>query len=40
MWAELGLTPSSRSRVQVSETVPPGGDAFSKFDEPLHVPKH
>lgn len=33
LWAELGLTPSSRSRVQTSGP-PPGGDDFSEFDEP------
>jgi len=32
LWPELGLTPSSRSRVQT--TSPPGGDDFSEFDEP------
>lgn len=31
LWAELGLTPSSRSRVQV-DGPGPGGDAFSEFD--------
>jgi P27 family predicted phage terminase small subunit len=34
IWAELGLTPSSRSRV-VADGPPPGGDQFSEFDEPL-----
>lgn len=34
LWAELGLTPSSRSRVQVPDGPGPGGDAFSEFDEP------
>lgn len=32
LWADLGLTPSSRSRVQV-DGPGPGGDAFSEFDE-------
>jgi P27 family predicted phage terminase small subunit len=33
LWPELGLTPSSRSRV--TTTGPgPGGDAFSEFDAP------
>jgi len=31
LWAELGLTPSSRSRVYAE--VPPGGDDFSEFDD-------
>lgn len=34
LWAELGLTPSSRSRV-TAEGPGPGGDAFSEFDEPV-----
>jgi P27 family predicted phage terminase small subunit len=34
LWAELGLTPSSRSRV-TAEGPGPGGDAFSEFDEAL-----
>jgi|KBSMisStaDraftv2_1062788.scaffolds.fasta_scaffold05642_3 P27 family predicted phage terminase small subunit len=33
LWPELGLTPSSRSRVK-AEGPGPGGDAFSEFDEP------
>jgi len=33
LWPELGLTPSSRSRVQVAGAGPgPDGDAFSEFD--------
>lgn len=31
LWAELGLTPSSRSRV-VTDGPGPAGDAFSEFD--------
>jgi P27 family predicted phage terminase small subunit len=34
LWPELGLTPSSRSRVK-TEGPGPGGDAFSEFDVPL-----
>jgi P27 family predicted phage terminase small subunit len=35
LWPELGLTPSSRSRVKMSDgPSAPGGDAFSEFDEP------
>jgi P27 family predicted phage terminase small subunit len=37
LWPELGLTPSSRSRVKV-DGPGPGGDAFSEFDEPLRTP--
>jgi len=40
LWAELGLTPSSRSRVS---TLPPGaiGDAFSEFDDDAPIgPPH
>jgi P27 family predicted phage terminase small subunit len=33
LWAELGLTPSSRSRVVV-DGPGPAGDAFSEFDAP------
>jgi P27 family predicted phage terminase small subunit len=34
LWPELGLTPSSRSRLK--ETGPgPGGDAFTEFDQVL-----
>lgn len=33
LWSELGLTPSSRSRVRV-EGPGPDGDAFSEFDRP------
>jgi len=33
LWPELGLTPSSRSRVQ-TEGPGPAGDAFSEFDAP------
>lgn len=36
LWSELGLTPSSRSRV-IETGVPPGGDEFSEFDAPLAV---
>lgn len=31
LWPELGLTPSSRSRVKTQS--PPGGDEFSEFDD-------
>jgi P27 family predicted phage terminase small subunit len=35
LWPELGLTPSSRSRVKVAEgAVSPAGDDFSEFDSP------
>ena len=34
LWPELGLTPSSRSRVK-TDAVPIDGDAFSEFDQPL-----
>jgi P27 family predicted phage terminase small subunit len=34
LWVELGLTPSSRSRVR-SDGPGPGGDAFSEFDQPM-----
>jgi P27 family predicted phage terminase small subunit len=34
LWPELGLTPSSRSRVS-GDGPGPGGDAFSDFDQPL-----
>jgi len=33
LWIELGLTPSSRSRVH-TDGAPIGGDAFSEFDTP------
>jgi len=33
LWPELGLTPSSRSRVTV--TRPPADDPFSEFDQPM-----
>jgi P27 family predicted phage terminase small subunit len=36
LWPELGLTPSSRSRVKA---LPDGsGDPFAEFDQPLAVP--
>jgi len=35
LWPELGLTPSSRSRVKTDGAGPgPAGDNFSEFDEP------
>ena len=34
LWPELGLTPSSRTRVS-TEGPGPGGDAFSEFDTPV-----
>ena len=34
LWPELGLTPSSRSRV-TTDGPGPAGDAFSEFDDPL-----
>jgi len=34
LWAELGLTPSSRARVQTADGPGLGGDAFSEFDTP------
>jgi len=40
LWTELGLTPSARSRVTISDTAPT--DDFSEFDEPrsrMHVVK-
>ena len=33
LWPELGLTPSSRSRVK-TDAVPIDGDNFSEFDDP------
>jgi P27 family predicted phage terminase small subunit len=41
LWPELGLTPSSRSRVKMVEGSGPGpeGDAFSEFDAPPVVPE-
>lgn len=39
LWAELGLTPSSRSRVKM-DGPGPEGDAFSEFDEPLETTRH
>jgi len=33
LWPELGLTPSSRSRVK-TDGPGPGGDAFDEFDQP------
>jgi P27 family predicted phage terminase small subunit len=39
LWPELGLTPSSRSRV-VTQGPGPGGDAFSEFDSPPADVKH
>jgi len=33
LWPELGLTPSSRSRVKTAEGPGPGGDAFDAFDQ-------
>ena len=38
LWAELGLTPSARSRVKVVET-PAAGDPFAEFDQPLKLVK-
>jgi P27 family predicted phage terminase small subunit len=34
LWPELGLTPSSRTRV-AADGPGPGGDAFSEFDTPV-----
>jgi P27 family predicted phage terminase small subunit len=34
LWPELGLTPSSRSRVR-TDGPGPAGDAFSEFDAPM-----
>lgn len=33
LWAEFGLTPSSRTRI-ATDGPGPGGDAFSEFDDP------
>jgi P27 family predicted phage terminase small subunit len=33
LWVELGLTPSSRSRVTTADGPGPGGDSFSEFDD-------
>lgn len=33
LWPELGLTPSSRSRVVKVTDAPLGGDSFSEFDQ-------
>jgi P27 family predicted phage terminase small subunit len=37
LWAELGLTPSSRSRVKET-SPPPEGDAFTEFDAAIGGP--
>lgn len=37
LWAELGLTPSSRSRVKMSTDGGGVADEFSEFDKPLIV---
>jgi P27 family predicted phage terminase small subunit len=37
LWPELGLTPSSRSRLHV-DGPGPDGDAFSEFDQPPTAP--
>jgi P27 family predicted phage terminase small subunit len=37
LWAELGLTPSARTRVKMAETPGAGGDEFSEFDRPADV---
>lgn len=34
LWVELGLTPSSRTRVAMDQTRP-AADSFSEFDQPL-----
>lgn len=35
LWPELGLTPSARSRIKMSDGPSiPGGDSFSEFDDP------
>jgi P27 family predicted phage terminase small subunit len=34
LWAELGLTPSSRARVSTVESASPN-DVFAEFDDPL-----
>jgi len=34
LWSELGLTPSSRSRVQTTEPLPAPDDPFTEFDAP------
>lgn len=34
LWPELGLTPSSRTRVKTADGPGPGGDAFDEFDVP------
>lgn len=39
LWPELGLTPSSRTRV-TREGPGPEGDPFSEFDEPLPLTQH
>lgn len=36
LWAELGLTPSSRTRVTTVQEAGQG-DPFAEFDEPIHV---
>lgn len=38
LWPELGLTPSSRSRVRMAEPGSGIGDAFSEFDLPPALP--
>ena len=34
LWVELGLTPSSRSRVTTDKSVKPEADPFAQFDQP------
>jgi P27 family predicted phage terminase small subunit len=36
LWPELGLTPSSRSRVKVPDDAP--ADPFGEFDTPIRLP--
>ena len=38
LWAELGLTPSSRTRVTTGDPAGPGGDDFSEFDAVEELP--
>jgi P27 family predicted phage terminase small subunit len=37
LWPELGLTPSSRSRVQASQPLDLPGDPFAEFDLPMQT---
>jgi P27 family predicted phage terminase small subunit len=40
LWPELGLTPSSRTRVRTSDENERGVDPFAEFDEPVAPKPH